>query len=96
MDFTTRAWLKYRPLEGAVRLGSAPAPVGIPEMALHDEFIAYEANAPGGRPASSNQSRSRVSRAPSIQASSRRVRFRVVFLQEMIEGAEGRPSDSTR
>ena len=76
-------------IDRSLRLGSAPAPVGIPEMALHDEFIAYEANAPGGRPASSNQSRSRVSRAHGVVAEGR-----VVFLQEMIEGAEGRPSDS--
>ncbi len=35
-------------IDRALRLGSAPAPVGLPEFALHDESIAYEAA--GGRP----------------------------------------------
>ena len=77
-------------IDRSLRLGSAPAPVGIPEMGLHDELIAYEANAFDGRPASSHQSESRVSRAHGVVAENR-----VVFLQELLEGAEGRPSTSS-
>ncbi len=77
-------------IDRSLRLGSAPAPVGIPEMTLHDENIAYEANAPGGRPASSHQSRSRVGRAHGVIAPDR-----VVFLQQVLQGAPTRPSDSS-
>ena len=74
-------------IDRSLRLGSAPAPVGIPEMALHDELIAYEANAPGGRPASSHQSRGRSGRGHGVIAEDR-----VVFLHELLNGAPGRPS----
>ncbi len=76
-------------IDRSLRLGSAPAPVGIPDMALHDESIAYEANAPGGRPASSHQSRSRVGRAHGVIAPNR-----VVFLHQVLEGETARPNDS--
>lgn len=77
-------------IDKSLRLGSVPAPVGIPEMALHDEFIGYEANAPGGRAASSHQTRGRSGRAHGVIAENR-----VVFLQELLAGAGGRPSPSS-
>lgn len=76
-------------IDRSLRLGSAPAPVGIPEMALHDEYVAYEANNPDGSPASARQSRSRSGRAHGVIAEDR-----VVFLRQLLEGAEGRPGPS--
>ena len=76
-------------IDRSLRLGSAPAPVGIPEMRLHDENIAYEANAPGGRTASAAQSRDRSARGHGVIAEDR-----VVFLEQVLQGAEGRPGQS--
>ena len=76
-------------IDRSLRLGSAPGPIGIPEMALHDESIGYEANAPGGRAASSHQSRDRSRRSHGVIAENR-----MVFLHQLLEGGQGRPSDS--
>ena len=73
-------------IDRSLRLGSAPAPVGIPEMRLHDENIAYEANAPDGTPASASQTRERAGRGHGVVAEDR-----VVFLEEVLQGAQGRP-----
>lgn len=77
-------------IDRSLRLGSAPAPIGIPDMALHDELIAYEATDASGRPASSQQARSTTGRAHGVIAEDR-----VVFLHEMLSGdAPGRSSGS--
>ncbi|MDE2837861.1 MAG: ornithine cyclodeaminase family protein [Chloroflexota bacterium] len=76
-------------IDRSLRLGSAPAPVGIPEMRLHDENIAYEANASDGTPASASQTRERKGRGHGVIAEDR-----VVFLEDLLQGAEGRPGPS--
>ena len=76
----------YERIDRSLRLGSAPAPVGIPEMRLHDENIAYEASSPDGTPASASQTRERKGRGHGVIAEDR-----VVFLEELLQGAEGRP-----
>ena len=76
-------------IDRSLRLGSAPAPVGIPEMRLHDEHITYEASSADGTPASAGKSSSRSGRAHGVVAENR-----VVFLEELLNGAEGRPGPS--
>ena len=72
----------------SLRLGSAPAPVGLPEMRLHDEVLAYEA-----APADPSQAPARTKQ----RVRSHRVvaEDRAVFLEEMLSGAKpGRTSPS--
>ena len=71
-------------IDRSLRLGSAPAPVGLPEFALHDEAIAYEAT--GGRPARARD-RAGSGRAGGIVAEDR-----AVFLQQILAGEKARPS----
>ena len=71
-------------IDRSLRLGSAPAPVGLPEFALHDESIAYEA-------AGHNLSR-RETRADSPRGHGIVAEDRVVFLQQLLDGEQGRPS----
>ena len=74
-------------IDRSLRLGSVPAPVGLPELALHDENIVYEAVAPGGRP-SSRSRRSAGGRGHGVVAEDR-----AVFLQQLLSGEEpGRTS----
>ena len=72
----------------SLRLGSSPAPVGLPELRLHDENITYEADAPPDL---------RDARAPVERVRGRShgviAEDRVVFLEELLSGAkEGRRS----
>ena len=71
-------------IDRSLRLGSAPAPVGLPEFALHDESIAYEAI---GHHLSRRETRADSPRGHGIVAEDR-----VVFLQQLLAGEEGRPS----
>lgn len=72
----------YRRIDRSLRLGSAPGPLGIPDMQLHDEGIAYAA-----RPDSFPESRG--GRAHRIIAEGR-----AVFLKELLDGAKpGRTDD---
>jgi alanine dehydrogenase len=75
-------------VDRSLRLGSAPAPIGMPEMKLHDEVIGYEA-----QPADDNPRVLRpkqVLRTHGIFAEER-----AVFLEDMLSGtAPGRTSDS--
>ena len=71
-------------IDRALRLGSAPAPVGLPELALHDEVITYEASA--GRTASA-RGRAGGGRAEGVVAEDR-----AVFLQQLLAGEPARPS----
>ena len=71
-------------IDRALRLGSAPAPVGLPEFALHDESIAYEAT--GGTPPRA-RSRPSSGRAGGIVAEDR-----AVFLEQLLAGEQARPS----
>ena len=72
----------------SLRLGSAPAPTGLPELRLHDEALAYDA-----APADPNE---RVMRAKQAHRSHRVIaEDRAVFLDEMLAGQkQGRTSPS--
>ena len=73
-------------IDRSLRLGSAPAPVGLPEMGLHDENLTYSAKAPGEGPGQSE----RGGRAHGVIAENR-----VVFMEALLSGAgQGRPSAS--
>ena len=72
----------------SLRLGSSPAPVGLPQFRLHDENITYEADAP---------EELRAARPPIERVRGRShgviAEDRVVFLEELLSGAkEGRRS----
>ena len=75
-------------IDRSLRLGSAPHPVGVPELALHDESLAYEALPAGGvQPAERTRG---GGRAHGVIAEDR-----VVFMDQLLSGASpGRPSAS--
>ncbi|MEK7215500.1 MAG: ornithine cyclodeaminase family protein [Chloroflexota bacterium] len=74
----------YARLDRSLRLGSAPAPVGLPEFGLHDELITYAAGAE-----STAEGSQRAGRAEGVVAADR-----AVFLKELVEGTKpGRTSD---
>ena len=73
-------------IDRSLRLGSAPAPVGLPEFALHDESISYEALAPGGRAPVADSRSGR--RSHGVVAADR-----ALFFKELLSGEkQGRPS----
>lgn len=70
----------YRRIDRSLRLGSAPGPLGIPEMTLHDEGIAYAA-----RP----EAFTKGGRGHGVRAEDR-----AIFLKELLDGTKpGRTSD---
>jgi ornithine cyclodeaminase/alanine dehydrogenase-like protein (mu-crystallin family) len=72
----------------SLRLGSAPAPLGLPELRLHDEVLAYEA-----APADSSQRPARTKQL--VRTHRITAEDRAVFLDEMLSGAKpGRTSAS--
>ncbi len=73
-------------IDRSLRLGSAPAPIGLPEFRLHDEAIGYEALP--------TDTQARVERARQGLRSHRIVaENRAVFLEQMLAGdAPGRTS----
>lgn len=72
----------------ALRLGSSPAPTGIPDFRLHDETISYDALPAPGSPEPEPGERPRQ-RAHGVVAEDR-----AVFLEELLAGtAPGRSSD---
>jgi alanine dehydrogenase len=75
-------------VDRSLRLGSAPAPVGMPEMKLHDEFISYEALPSDDLP--------RVLRPKQkMRTHGIFAEERVVFLEDMLSGAAlGRGSET--
>ena len=73
----------YGRVDVALRLGSAPAPLGLADMALHDEVIAYAA-----RPDYFERS-DRGGRAHGVVAEDR-----AIFLKDLLDGTSpGRTSD---
>jgi ornithine cyclodeaminase/alanine dehydrogenase-like protein (mu-crystallin family) len=72
----------------SLRLGSAPAPIGIPELALHDENIAYEARISADGQDHGGPGTQRA-RSHGIIAENN-----VVFLEQLLAGATARPNDS--
>ncbi len=76
-------------IDRSLRLGSAPAPVGLPEFGLHDEAIAYEAHVSADGVDHGGAGTHRA-RAHGVIAEDR-----VVFLSQLLEGQSlGRPSRS--
>ena len=74
-------------IDRSLRLGSAPAPVGLPELALHDENLTYAASAPGKRLERTERG---GSRAHGVIAPDR-----MVFMEQLLAGqAEGRASST--
>ncbi len=67
-------------IDVSLRLGSAPAPVGLPEWRVHDEGIAYEALPPEGAPVAP---RRRGGRAHGVIAEDR-----AVFFEELLAGTK--------
>jgi ornithine cyclodeaminase/alanine dehydrogenase-like protein (mu-crystallin family) len=73
-------------IDRSLRLGSAPAPVGVPELGLHDENLTYAATSPGQGPRRAESGR----RAHGVIAENR-----VVFMEALLSGTgKGRPSAS--
>ncbi len=78
----------YQRIDRSLRLGSAPGPLGVPEMAVHDENLTYAARSDGGQAAGAAAGRSRT-RGHGVIAEDR-----AVFLKEVLSGAKpGRTSD---
>jgi alanine dehydrogenase len=72
----------FRKVDVALRLGSAPGPVGLPAWQVHDESVTYAA----GRPPEAPEGRERTGRGHGIRAEGR-----TVFLEELLSGqAKGR------
>ena len=72
----------YARIDRALRLGSAPAPVGLPEWGIHDELVTYT-TAGSGREQSGT-----TGRGHGVVAEDR-----AVFLKELLEGGPCRTSD---
>ena len=75
-------------IDRSLRLGSSPAPTGLPEFRLHDEALGYEALSAGTKmPAERTRQGMRHHR---IVAENR-----AIFMEQMLSGeAGGRASDS--
>ena len=74
----------FRRVDVALRLGSAPGPVGLPEWRVHDESVTYAARRPTDPPAATR----RRERGHGVRAEGR-----TIFLEELLAGrAKGRQS----
>lgn len=74
----------YPRIDVSLRLGSAPAPVGLPEFALHDELITYAA-----RIQSTAEGHQQTGRSQGVVAEDR-----AVYLKELLEATKpGRTTD---
>ena len=80
-------------IDRSLRLGSAPAPIGLPELELHDELLAYEAK---GTPGGARQAPDPFGVASPGQGGGRAHGIvaddRVVFMEQLLSGAPGRSS----
>ena len=75
-------------IDRSLRLGSAPAPIGMPDMRLHDEVIGYEA-----APADNNPRTQRARQA--LRTHGVVAEDRAVFMEQLLDGSlPGRTSDS--